>query len=314
MKRLIIILTATAILWGCVKQREQVEKFVFDNKQISNRTTHKYDFYPDGKIKTDYAMTFYVMAGVPFDSIASVQQYSYNSKGQVESIFDPTDSTKQLKLYNELGSLIADLTINKSGDTTILTIIEFNNGQETRTIRRMLSPKFPDNPEDIKTMNFRNYDTIYFVPESVYTNNRLEKTISKNKNGNVETETEFIYNEGKKTKTLTYSFLGDIRYLSETTSYQNNDSKNPDFVAMGVKNDTVAYLKTVFQDDMRIEIHYNGQFNSHDIWYYDKRNQLTGLVALNHSDRVKRVYKYRYDDRGRVIEELNYEERVSNPY
>jgi hypothetical protein len=312
MRQLLTILTTTVILWSCENQREKIEKFVFDNKQISSKKTHKYDFFPDGKIKTDHVIRYYIMAGVPFDSIASTEQYTYNSKGQVESVFDVSDSTKQLKLYNELDSLIADLTINKSGDTTMLTIVDFNNGHETRTTRRMLNPKFPENPEDLKTMDLRNYDTIYFITESVYINNRLEKTISKDKNGKVDTETEFVYNGNKKAKTLTYSFLGDTKYLSETTNYQDNDAKNPDFVTIGVQNDTLAYFKTIFQDDIKIEIHYNGQFNSHALWYYDKKNQLIGMVDMNYSDKQKHVYSYKYDDKGNILEELNYKERLSN--
>jgi len=74
MKHLVIPLTAVLLFICCEKQKEQIEKFVFDSKQISRRTIHKYDFYRAGKIKTDYSITFYLMAGVQFDSIASKKQ------------------------------------------------------------------------------------------------------------------------------------------------------------------------------------------------------------------------------------------------
>ena len=312
MRQLIIILTATVVLWSCEKQKEQIEKFVFDNKQISSRTIHKYEFYSDGRVKTNNAVTHYIMAGLPFDSTVSKQLFTYNSKGKLESIFDPTDSTKQVKFYNELDSLITDLRINKYGDTTFLAKIQIQNGKETRRINRMLSLKFPENPDDFKTMNIRNYDTLYFLTESIYHDGQLDKTISKDKDGNVTEETQFIYDGDKKTKTLKYSFLGASKYLSETTNYINNNSKEPDYITIGTQEDTVAYKTTLLQDEMRIVVNYFGQFNSQNIWYYDKKNRLVGMVDLNLTERVKQVYSYKYDDKGNTLEELNYKERISN--
>src|SRR5688500_10912317 len=110
--RLLIILTTLTTILGCEKQREQVEKFVFDTKQISTKDIHKYEFYGDGKVKTVYSTNYMYMAAVPFDSMTYVKHYEYNSKGNISNIFYSPDSTRQTKFYNDLDSLIADYTIN----------------------------------------------------------------------------------------------------------------------------------------------------------------------------------------------------------
>lgn len=312
MRHLITILTATVLLTSCEKQRQQVEKFVFDSKQIASRQIHTYEFYGDGKIKADNSVTYYYMASVPFDTIVSKDVYEYTDKGKVKSIISLTDSTKRLITYNEIDSLTGDFRINQTGDTTFLALNEYHNGKLTKTINRMLSARFPSNAEDIKTEDFRIYDTLLYISEMTYNGDQIKKSISKDAKGNITGENESIYEDGREIKSVSYSFIGTEKYINQTTNYIYGKGKHPDYITTNPKGDTISFQKTVFQDGMRIVTNYFSQVGSQDIWYYHKQNRLVGNINLNLRDKIKYVYSYKYDAKGNKIEEVNYKERFSN--
>jgi hypothetical protein len=312
MRLILTILTLTVLLSGCEKQREQVEKFVFDSKQIASRQIHIYEFYDDGKIKIDSSVTYHYLASVPFDTIVSKDVYEYTDKGKVKSIISLTDSSKRLMTYNEIDSLTSDFRINQTGDTTLLLVNEYQNGKPVRTITRMLSARLPTSAEDIKIEDLRSYDTLLYISEMIYNGDQIEKSISKDAKGNITGENESIYEDGREIKSVSYSFIGTAKYISETTNYIYGKGKQPDYITANSQGDTISFQKTVFQDDMRIVTNYFSQVNSQDIWYYDKQNRLVGNINLNLTDKIKFVYSYKYDDKGNKIEEVNYKERLSN--
>ncbi len=312
MRLLLTILTATVLLFGCEKQRDQVEKFVFDSKQIASRQIHTYEFYDDGKIRVDNSVTYYYLASVPFDTVVSKDVYKYTSMGKVESIVSLTDSTKRVMTYNEMDSLVGDFQIDQNGDTSFLAINEYQNGKLIRTINRMLSARFLRNVEDVQLDDFRNYDTLLFVSEMVYNGDQLEKSISKDAKGNVTGESQSIYENGKHIKDISYSFIGTAKYISQTTDYTYNNGKVTDYITTNARGDTISFQKTVFQDDMRIVTNYFAEIDSQDIRYYDKQNRLIGNINLNLTEKIKYVYSYKYDDKGNRTEEINYKEKLSN--
>ena len=75
MKLTIIILTATLLVMGCEKQKEQIEKFVFDNTKISGRTVHTYQFQSDGKIKVERSVTYLYRGTSSADSVVTIREY-----------------------------------------------------------------------------------------------------------------------------------------------------------------------------------------------------------------------------------------------
>lgn len=310
--RLLITLTILTTILSCEKQREQVEKFVFDNKQIASKDIYRYDFDEKGRVKTSYSTNFMYMAGVPFDSMTYVKHYEYNDKGQIIKIFDSIDSTWQTKFYNNLDSLVADYTINQYGDTTRMIVIDYLSGKSHKRFEQILSMTMPENFENLKEEDLRNYDTLSFITEFIYEGDRHIKSISFDKDGTVTEETELIYENDKKTKTVTYSFIGDSKYIKETTTYSDNKTDDPDALTTGTQGDTIGFRKTIFQDENRITINHMGQLNMQDISYYDKKGRLIGTVLLDLDEKVKTVYSYVYDDKGNVIEEANYRERVNN--
>lgn len=310
--RLPIILIFLTTILGCEKQREQIEKFVFDNRQISTKDVYRYEFDGNGRIKTTYSTNFMYMAGVPFDSTTYVKRYEYNDKGQITKIFDTIDSTWQTKFYNELDSLIADYTINNYDDTTRMTTLTYTNGKTHKRVDRMLITKLPDNFENLRKEDLRNYDTTLFITEFVYEGDQHVKSLSFDKDGTLTEEVNLIYENGKKTKTITYSFLGDSKFIRETTVYNDNEEGDFGSVTIGTQGDTTGFQKTIIQDQNKIKINYMKQFNMQDIAYYDKNGRLIGTVLVDLNEKVKTVYSYTYDDKGNVIEEATYRERVNN--
>lgn len=307
MRLVFTILTATVLLFSCEKQRDQVEKFIFDSKQIASRQIHTYEFNDEGQITVDNSVTYYYMAGIPFDTIVSKDIYEYTSKGKVKSIVNLTDSTKRLMTYNEVDSLMGDFRINQMGDTTLLFINEYQNGKLTSTINRMLNRRLPKNIEDIKLDYFDSYDTILFVSEIFYNGDQIEKSISRDAKGNITGEIQSVYEDGKHVKDISYSFIGSSKYVSETTNYIYENGRESGFTTTNAQGDTTTYLRTEFQDEMRIVITYFGQADSKDIQYYDKQNRLIGNIVLMGG--VKYGYSYTYDDRGNRTEEINYKEK-----
>lgn len=297
---------------SCEKQREQVEKFVFDNKQITSRTIHSYEFYPDGKIKVDNSITYYSLAGVPFDSVRRQEHYAYNAVGKLESTFDPTDSTSRHYVYNEIDSLVGDFAINTFGDTSFLATTDYKDNKVVRRIDRMLRANFPDDIKNMKIEDLRKYDTLLFISELIYNGDKLEKTISKDKDGNITGEILEVYEDDKKVKTMTYSFIGDAKFVSEITEYSDSNVDAPDYLTTGPQGDTISYRQTLFQDKTKIVIYYMGQFNAQSILYHNERGLLIGSVEIDMNEKTRQIYSYKYDDKGNRIEEANYKEKLSN--
>ena len=252
------------------------------------------------------------MAGVAFDSTTYVKRYEYNDKGQITKIFDTIDSTRQTKFYNAFDSLIADYTINNYGDTTRMTLMDYTGGKTHKKVDRILTMKLPDNFENLKKEDLRNYDTMLFTTEFVYEGDQHVKSLSFDKDGALNGEVNLIYENGQKTKTITYSFLGDSKYISETTIYNNNDTGDLDAITIGTQGDTIGFRKTITQDQNKIMVNHMGQLNMQDISYYDNKGRHIGTVLMDLNEKVKTVHSYIYDDKGNVLEEANYRERINN--
>lgn len=310
--RLLIILIFISTLWSCEKQREEVEKFVFDNSQISARNIHEYEYYDDGKIKIDHEVSYTYLAGVPIDSVISREYYQYNKKGKIISITDLIDSTRQINVYNELDTLTAEYFINSWGDTIRLRLMIYEGNKLIRTVNRMLSPIFPANLQEMTMEDFRNYDTLFDRTDLIYENDVQTKSLIIDEDGNITEEIHFIMEGAKQTKTLKYSFMGDIKYLKETTIFVENGIEESDHVTIDAKGDTIALQKTIFQDDQKVVFNYSDEFNVQDYWYYDKNGKLVGIISIDLDRKTKTVYSNKYDTNGNLIEVTSYNERLIN--
>lgn len=310
--RFLIILVALTTIFSCSKQKEQIEKFVFDNTQISYKEIHRYEFDKNGKIKTDYTTDLMYIAGVSIDTTTSEKHFEYNDKGQIIRVFDTFDSVRRTRFYNESDSLIADYAINNYNDTTELTVITYLDGKNHKITDRRLILKIPEDINDLTKEGVRNYDTLYHIIELIYDGDQHVKTLLYDKDGAVTEEIKFYYEDGLKTESITYAFVGDNKYVKETTTYSENDTHTPDVVATNIRGDTTFFLKTILQNENKIVISVGSieQFSMTDISYYDKNGLLTGTILLDPLQNLKTIYSYTYDSRGNLLEQANYKTKI----
>jgi hypothetical protein len=313
--RLLIVVIFVFTQLGCREQLDKVETFKFDANQIASKEVHNYEFLSDGRIKADNSIKYYYKAGVQIFTLDSRLIYEYNNNSKVQIISDLSDSTKSIKVYNEIDSLIANYNINTLGDTTFLEKINYENGKEKSKISRLLSLRFKDT-DDIVTQikdKIRIYDTLYYIKTTkLYDGDHLKKSIILDKNNKVTEERHHFYKGNEQVKEMTYLFLDDTRYLSETIYYTPNQTNEPDYLSIGTDGDTLAIHKTIYQDDMKILTHYLVPYNSQYFRYYNKKNQLIGTVDINWIDKTKNVYSYKYDDKGNLLEEAQYIEGLNH--
>jgi len=313
MRQLIIILITGILVTGCEKQKEQLEKFVFKNSQIAYRGVHKYTFDKNGRIKVDRTTSYYYMAGVPFDSTISETIFEYNDKGKLISALDLFDSSRHVRIYNDLDSLVGDYRINEFGDTTHLAVTVYDGNKVVRKMDRILSQKLSETFENIEKEDFRNYDTMLFISDLIYNKDLHVKTLSRDKTGMITEEIEQYYQNDKRVKTITYALLGDTKYIKKTTYFENIEHYEPDLVSIGTQGDTIAIIKTTIKSDGRIISNYNKEIGV-DILYYNNSGQLLATEMVDVNTQEKITSKYTYDKKGNNIEEITYRERLNNAH
>ena len=309
--RSIITVLITTTLVCCRDQRQSIEKLVFDNSQIATKEVHNYKFYDDGKIKVDRSVIYIYKAGIQLDSIVSKKIYKYEIEGRVEKITDITDSTMQMKVFDEYDSLVAELTINNLGDTTFLSKSDYKQGRRITSMYRILNTKVPENLGELEEVGLRSYDTIFQRVEFTYSGDHLDKTFVRDMHGNITEEIHHFYEDGVPTREITYSFLGGAKFVSETKIYMDNDSRYQDYVIIGVRGDTTAIQRTFLQEEMEIVISYRPKMKMQNIMYYNLQGQLIGTADIDLIGKTKDVYSFSYDDKGNVLEQTKYREMIS---
>jgi YD repeat-containing protein len=311
MRRLFIFLAIGTILMACEKQKEQIESFAFDNSQIQYRDVHRYTFSKNGKVQVDRETSFRYVAGLCLDSTITETIFAYNDKGQLISAIDLPDSSKRIKIYNDLDSLISDFRINGFGDTTRLTINLYDGSRLIRTMSRYLDMNLPESFEKPAKKDLRNYDTTVFISDLIYEDDTHIKSLKRDKTGALTEEIELFYEKDKVVKSITYAFLGDAKYIKETTFYSGNDH-SPDFVSIDTQGDTIAFIKTFNKDDGRVVLSRSKEFDLQDISYYDMNGQLMAFAYIDSNSQSKTVTRYYYDDKGNIVEEITYRQQLND--
>ena len=87
---------------------------------------------------------------------------------------------------------------------------------------------------------------------------------------------------------------------------------NEDYFTIGMQGDTIALQETIFQDSIKIVINSTEKSDMQHVEYYNKKEQLIGTIIEDIKNKLKTVYSYKYDNKGNVIEEANYRERMNN--
>ncbi|NOS94415.1 MAG: hypothetical protein HOP30_21080 [Cyclobacteriaceae bacterium] len=310
----ILALIIISVLWllSCERTNKQVDEFQFDNNRIVDKTIHSYEFYPDGKIKMDHSMSYYFMNGELFDSLNWQKFYTYSKAGKLESTIDLTDSSRRLYIYNEVDSLVGDFAINSHGDTSFFSTAEYVNNKLVKRVNRLLRQNFQEGVDHAKMIDERKYDTLLDITEFKYNGDKLEKTISKDEKGNIISEILEVYKDKRKIKSMTYSYLGKTKFVSEITEFADGSGNIPDYTTVGPNGDTISYRKTIFRNKSKVVLYYNRHLNSMNVSYYNERGLLIGTVDTDLSQKTRRIYSYQYDDKGNIVEEASYREDLND--
>lgn len=308
MKYLIIILSILFLL-SCSKQKEQFEKIVFDARQINSQTLHTYTFYPSGKIKTTQSVQYFYKNGSRIDSLVYEKTFFYNNKGRIIRIEE--DNTNEYYLYNNLDSLIVKYSVNSFGDTSFLDKISYKDGRVNSRLYRRLAIKFEEN---LTTTDLRNYDTIFDEIQYHYLGDSLEVQVFKDLRHEVTAEINTYYSNGKRLKAIHYNFLGDLKYVQNTTIYDLSELENPDYVDVNPSGDTTGFQKTNFKDSVRIVSTFLSVVDTRDYSFYNMRNQLIKSVMEDLPNQRRDIFTYLYDSKGNLIEETHFTERIVEKY
>jgi hypothetical protein len=300
------------LFWSCQREKDAFEKFISDSKQLDSRTVHKYEFYDDGKVKIDHATSYYYTAGLLVDSVFSKQFYQYSKTGKIIAITNLVDSTREIRLYNSLDSLISEFYINQFDDTTHLRTVDYENGNRTKIISRKLFVKIPEEESHaVEALRARNYDTLQSTTVFVYENGNHTKTLSLDRHGIVNEERHHFYEGKQLAKTIIYFFLGSTKYAGQTTMYDTKNSTLGDHTTTDMQGNIVEFQKTSFQDDTTMVAQFALQDNFNSLAYY-KNGRWVGDVSVDVNTNEKTTLVFKYDEQGRLIEEIQYTEAIAN--
>jgi len=308
MRKIATVLILLVVI-GCKRQKEQVENFIFDISQINTKQLHKYAFYDDGKIKIDKTVIYSYIAGTAVDSLVSTNEYSYNEKGLIEKIAGVENGDRKLKFYNYQDSLVVDLEVNKNNDTTFLEKTAYNSGLKSSIIRRVLLLKLPDF-ENPKEDDLRSFDTLFSKRKFVYQGKLLSKTYITDQKGKL--EIHHFYKNGIESKRETYSFIRGIRFLKETAHYDLENNRNSDYTAISNEGDTLTSKKSIKQHDLHIISSNYKNAGIQILEYYDLKGQLIGTIDINLKEKVKNIHSFSYDNKGNLLEEASYRQKLNN--
>ncbi|MBB2147225.1 hypothetical protein GM921_17120 [Pedobacter sp. LMG 31464] len=298
------------LILGCKRQQDQIEKFIFDNSQVNTKQVHKYTFFTDGKIKIDKSIIYTYMAEKAVDSMVFTKEFFYNKKGKIERIIELENGDKELKVYNAQDSLIGNFKINKENDTTFSEKTFYENGKKTSLDTRWLRLKLPDF-ENPKKEALRSFDTLLTRKEFLYQNDLISKTIV-TEQGKLQEEVLYFYKDGVQYKKETYSFLKGLKYLKETTTFNLKNNNKSDFVAINNEGDTSTVKETIRQENTTIIATNYKSAGIQIIEYYNEKNQLIGTIDVNLKDKIKNIASISYDNKGNIIEESSYRQRLND--
>jgi hypothetical protein len=305
MMRYFLIVFFSFLLFTCSKKKDQIEKFIFDKKQINTQKVYSYTFYPTGKPKTKASTLYYYFNGVIIDSASFKEKIIYNKKGLISKI--ESEKANEYYFYDSKDSLIAKHEINSFGDTIHLEKNLYMNGELVQRINRHLTIKLK---EDITKTDFRDYDTMYWKTNFEHPHDTLTISQVRDSKNKLENIYHTYYKNTIPVKEVEYAFLGEQEYLKSTVHYDIAHPNTGDFFNITPLGDTIGLQKTVHTDSLKVISFWNRDWGHYEFWFYNKKNRLIKTIQENYTEKKRDVFTYTYDSRGNCIEEINFTERI----
>jgi len=313
MKRNLIIIFGILILISC---NEQVSKFIFDASKMSNQIKFYYKLESD-KLISQTEKNYTIIFGQVVDSMISQTDFIYNDKGLLIKEFSLSDFEEKPTIifydYNEIDSLISEITINSENDTTFWEQYKYYPDGKKTVFHRFLSMHFDPNQDFMETMENKRLDTTFYRNEFDYERNLCKTQRQYDKNGKLLKTVNFDYNEDKLIKETHLVYFNDMEMTEKIKFYNFSKSDiKPDFFSLDFKNDTIELCLNDFSKGLltsSTEI-YNYGSNINKIFY--EADKEVGMIGIDRNMNFKIVDSYEYYDNGKLKEKRTYNEELSH--
>lgn len=313
MTRTLIIIIGLAILTSC---NEKVAKFIFDSSKMSELTRFSYS-YDKSKLASSTETTFIIMFGQVVDTMVTLTNYEYDSKGLLkkESSKTAVEDKPSLQLYdyNSNDSLILEMTISPEKDTTFRTEYNYFPDGRKMVFRRTLVLHHEPDQDFSKQMENKRFDTIYYKIDYQYENNFCKSSKEYDKKNNLTKIIEYEYEDGKVKKATHISLINSVEVTEKVQYFDYSKSELlPDYYSLDLNKDTVEYRKNEFVKhsiSTKTEAFNYGKMANRTFFENGKR---IGSIGIDKTMNFKTVESYSYFENGDLKEIRSYHEEIKN--
>lgn len=313
MTKKLIIIIGVALLTSC---KEKVEKFIFDSSKMSEVTRFSYS-YDKNKLASSTETTNIIMFGQVVDTMVTLTNYEYDSKGLLKKESSKTlvedKPSLQLYDYNSNDSLIREMTISPEKDTTFW--VEYNYFPDGRKLvfRRTLVIHHEPDQDFSKQMENKKFDTIYFKIDYQYEKNLCKSSKEYDKKNNLTKIIEYDY-ENSKVKNATHISLINAVEVTEKVQYfdYSKSESQPDYYSLDLSKDTVEYRKNEFTNhsiSTKTEVFKYGKLANRTFF---ENGKSIGSIGIDKMMNFKTVESCSYFENGDLKEIKSYHEEIKN--
>lgn len=295
MKNILLIVPAILLMISCSVKQEEIIQKIIEASDIKTVSKHNYQYTEDGKILVDEFEEYSIVNGEKFVNFKITSAYDYNSKGLLivnTNIIDSDDVEwkeslqiiypfKNSYLYNSYDSIVARYSENEKGDTILFSATEYDDGNKI-----------------IKYIH--NYADVLSVTDYTYKEGLVDKEIEKT-NGEIESESEYVYEDTVLTKVIRYSFLAGSKYIESVKEFPR-DSSGLNVIEKDGSGNIIYFSKTITVNDQKLKISLAESML--DSMFYNELGQAYRLKTVDMYTGLAEEYSYKYDEKGNLLEEV----------
>ena len=293
---------------------QRVGQLTFGESKVELLVIYDYE-YKSGK-KTNTTQHIYTfIAGNITDTITTKTIHIYNDKGLLirELSFSERKGKPDIKefAYDQNDSLNLEIEIDSKGDTTyVAKYISFPD-QNRSVYLKHITLRMDENLDFVTAFEDKTKDTFLIKKDYVYEGHTCKYLDVYDKNNNLASREEFIYENGKILKKIEYVFSNGLSILNKTTYFDySKNSQTPDLFSLNNK-DTIDFEMNDFKNgELVCKTMTYDKMNVVNIEYYDKGKMIKAISidkAMNH----KLVNQMTYYDNGELKEEKSYGQKIN---
>ncbi|MGE5437832.1 MAG: hypothetical protein ACM3O3_11435 [Syntrophothermus sp.] len=273
--------------------------------------------YDKSKLASATETTYIIMFGQVVDTMVTLTNYEYDSKGLLKRESSKTDGEEipslQLYDYNPNDSLIREITLSPENDTTYWTEYNYFPDGRKMVFRRTLFLHHDPDQDFLKQMENKQFDTTYYRIVYKYENNLCRSSEEYDKNNNLTKITEYDYKDGRIEKATHFSKVNGIEVTDKIQYFDYSKSESqPDYYTLDLNNDTIEYCKSMFINHLvstRTDVLNNGKMVNRTFFENGKE---IGFIGIDKTMNFKIVESNSYYENGDLKEKRSYHEEIKN--